>query len=148
MKFHPLIFILIAYGITAVISVCVFFIIKAIAFFVRRKETPRAGNCEELMYSRQIDFLQPVYTFMFSNGLIACLVFMGIGAVTDIDILLARPGMSFFLAVFAELGTIATLPIAMAMGLLPNEAAAIALVGGADGPMVLYGSLLMARDLF
>jgi Na+-transporting methylmalonyl-CoA/oxaloacetate decarboxylase beta subunit len=85
---------------------------------------------------------------MFSNGLIACLVFMGIGAITDIDILLARPGMSLFLAVFAEFGTIATLPIAMAMGLLPNEAASIALVGGADGPMVLYGSLMMARDLF
>ncbi len=109
---------------------------------------PLAGNVEELMYYLQIDFLQPIYTFMFSNGLIACLVFMGIGAITDIDILLARPGMSFFLAVFAEFGTIATLPIAMAMGLLPNEAASIALVGGADGPMVLYGSLLMARDLF
>ena len=107
-----------------------------------------AGNIEELMYYLQIDFLQPVYTFMFSNGLIACLVFMGIGAITDIDILLAKPGMSLFLAVFAELGTIATLPIAMGMGLLPNESAAIALVGGADGPMVLYGSLLMAKDLF
>jgi sodium ion-translocating decarboxylase beta subunit len=109
---------------------------------------PLAGNLEELMYYLQIDFLQPVYTFMFSNGLIACLVFMGIGAITDIDILLAKPGMSLFLAVFAEFGTIATLPIAMAMGLLPNEAAAIALVGGADGPMVLYGSIMMARDLF
>jgi sodium ion-translocating decarboxylase beta subunit len=109
---------------------------------------PMAGNVEELMYYLQIDFLQPIYTFMFSNGLIACLVFMGIGAITDIDILLARPGMSLFLAVFAEFGTIATLPIAMAMGLLPNEAAAIALVGGADGPMVLYGSLMMAKNLF
>jgi len=109
---------------------------------------PMAGNVEELMYYLQIDFLQPIYTYTFSNGLIACLVFMGIGAITDIDILLARPGMSLFLAVFAELGTIATLPIAMAMGLLPNEAAAIALVGGADGPMVLYGSLMMAKNLF
>ncbi len=109
---------------------------------------PLAGNLEELMYFLQVDFLQPIYTFMFSNGLIACLVFMGIGAITDIDILLARPGMSLFLAIFAELGTIVTLPIAMAMGLLPNEAASIALVGGADGPMVLYGSLMMARDLF
>jgi sodium ion-translocating decarboxylase beta subunit len=109
---------------------------------------PLASNVEELMNYLQIDFLQPIYTFMFSNGLIACLVFMGIGAITDIDILLARPGMSLFLAVFAELGTIATLPIAMGMGLLPNEAAAIALVGGADGPMVLYGSLILARDLF
>ncbi len=109
---------------------------------------PLAGNVEEIMYFLQIDFLQPVYTFTFSNGLIACLVFMGIGAITDIDILLARPYMSLFLAVCAELGTILTLPIAMAMGLLPNEAAAIALVGGADGPMVLYGSIMMARDLF
>jgi sodium ion-translocating decarboxylase beta subunit len=109
---------------------------------------PLAGNLEELMYFLQIDFLQPIYTFMFSNGLIACLVFMGIGAITDIDILLAKPGMSMFLAIFAELGTILTLPIAMGMGLPSNEAASIALVGGADGPMVLYGSLMMARDLF
>lgn len=109
---------------------------------------PLAGNAEEIMYFLQIDFLQPIYTFTFSNGLIACLVFMGIGAITDIDILLAKPFMSLFLAVCAELGTILTLPIAMAMGLLPNEAASIALVGGADGPMVLYGSLMMARDLF
>jgi sodium ion-translocating decarboxylase beta subunit len=109
---------------------------------------PLAGNLEELMYYLQIDFLQPVYTFMFSNGLIACLVFMGIGAITDIDILLAKPGMSLFLAIFAELGTIATLPIAMGMGLLPNESASVALIGGADGPMVLYGSIMMAKDLF
>ncbi|MBI4186180.1 MAG: sodium ion-translocating decarboxylase subunit beta [Chloroflexi bacterium] len=109
---------------------------------------PLASNIEELMYFLQIDFLQPLYTFTFSNGLIACLVFMGIGAITDIDILLAKPFMSFFLAVFAELGTLATLPIALALGLLPNEAASIALVGGADGPMVLYGSIMMAKDLF
>jgi sodium ion-translocating decarboxylase beta subunit len=106
------------------------------------------NNLELLMEYLQIDFLQPIYTFMFSNGLIACLVFMGIGAITDIDILLAKPGMSMFLAMFAELGTILTLPIAMGMGLPSNEAASIALVGGADGPMVLYGSLMMARDLF
>jgi oxaloacetate decarboxylase beta subunit len=109
---------------------------------------PMAGNVEELMNLLQIDFLQPIYTFTFSNGLIACLVFMGIGAITDIDCLLARPFMSFFLAVFAELGTLLTLPIAMACGLLPKEAASIALVGGADGPMVLFGSLKMAKDLF
>jgi len=109
---------------------------------------PLAGNVEEVMYFLQIDFLQPVYTFTFSNGLIACLVFMGIGAITDIDILIARPYMSLFLAICAELGTVLTLPIAMAMGLAPNESAAIALVGGADGPMVLYGSIMLARDLF
>ena len=39
----------------------------------------------------QIDWLQPIYTFTFSNGLIACLVFMGIGARAEISFLLARP---------------------------------------------------------
>lgn len=109
---------------------------------------PLASNVEELMYFLQVDFLQPIYSFTFSNGLIACLVFMGIGAITEIDYLMAKPFMSFFLAACAELGTIATLPIAMLFGLAPKESAAIALVGGADGPMVLYGSIMMARDLF
>jgi len=109
---------------------------------------PMISNLEELMQVLQIDFLQPIYTFAFSNGLIACLVFMGIGAMTEIDYLLARPFMSFFIAACAELGTILTLPIGLALGLPPNEAAAIAIVGGADGPMVLFGSLMMAKELF
>jgi len=54
----------------------------------------------------QIDGLQPIYTYTFSNGLIACLVFMGIGALLDIGYLMARPFQSMFIAVFAELGTI------------------------------------------
>ncbi len=109
---------------------------------------PMVSNFEELMQILQIDFLQPIYTFTFSNGLIACLIFMGIGAMTEIDYLLAKPFMSFFIAACAELGTILALPIGIAMGLLPNEAAAVALVGGADGPMVLFGSLMMAKELF
>ncbi len=108
---------------------------------------PMASNAE-LLTILQIDFLQPIYTFMFSNGLIACLVFLGIGAITDIDFLLAKPFMSIFLAVFAEAGTLLVLPIALGLGMAPGEAAAIALVGGADGPMVLFGSLMMAPELF
>ena len=109
---------------------------------------PLAANIDQIMYFLQIDFLQPIYNFTFSNGLIACLVFMGIGSITDIDFFMAKPRMSLIIAVFAELGTIATFPIATALGLSPNEAAAIALVGGADGPMVLYGSIMLARNLF
>lgn len=73
---------------------------------------------------------------------------MGIGAITDIDYLIARPVPSLMLAVAAELGTVATLPIGVAVGLTPEEAASVALVGGADGPMVLYGSLMLAKELF
>ena len=109
---------------------------------------PLAASVEEIMYFLQIDFLQPIYNYTFSNGLIACLVFMGIGAITDIDFFMAKPFMSMIIAVFAEFGTIATFPIATLFGLEANEAAAIALVGGADGPMVLYGSIMLARNLF
>ena len=109
---------------------------------------PMLSEYDQLLNTLQIDFLQPIYNFAFSNGLIACLVFMGIGAITDLDYLMAKPLMSMVIAVAAELGTILTLPIGVAAGLTPNEAASIALVGGGDGPMVLYGSLMMARDLF
>lgn len=101
-----------------------------------------------LMNILQINFLQPIYTFAFSNGLIACLVFMGLGAITDIDFLIAKPLPSMMLAVAAELGTILTFPIALAIGLNPNEAASVAIIGGADGPMVLFTSLILAKDLF
>ncbi len=110
--------------------------------------SPLAANLDQIMYYLQIDFLQPIYNFTFSNGLIACLVFMGIGAITDIDFFMAKPLMSLIIAVFAEFGTVATFPIATAFGLEPNQAASIALVGGADGPMVLYGSIMLARELF
>ncbi|MBM4310397.1 MAG: sodium ion-translocating decarboxylase subunit beta [Deltaproteobacteria bacterium] len=96
----------------------------------------------------QVYFLQPVYTFMFSNGLIACLVFIGIGVMTELDFFIANPKLSLLLAICAELGTILTFPIATAMGFTANEAASIAIIGGADGPMVLFASLQLAPHLF
>ncbi len=96
----------------------------------------------------QIDFLQPIFTFTFSNGLIPCMVFMGIGAITDLSFMMARPFLSLSLAVAAELGTILTFPIAMAWGMDPGQAASISIVGGADGPMVLFTSLTLAKELF
>jgi sodium ion-translocating decarboxylase beta subunit len=109
---------------------------------------PLTSEPNALMNILQINFLQPIYTYTFSNGLIACLVFMGIGAITDIDFLIAKPLPSMLLAVAAEFGTVFTFPIAMAAGLTPGEAASIAIVGGADGPMVLFTSLSLAKNLF
>ena len=96
----------------------------------------------------QVNFMQPIYTLTFSNGLIACLVFMGIGVITDIGNLLRYPFTSMFIALFAEFGTIATYPIARAFGLSCGDAAAISIVGTADGPMVLFASLMLAKEIF
>lgn len=109
---------------------------------------PLVTDTDQLMEIMQIDFLQPLYTLTFANGLIACFVFMGIGVLLDIGYVLQRPFLSIFLALFAELGTFATIPIAQAMGLNLRESASIAMVGGADGPMVLFTSLSLAKNLF
>jgi len=109
---------------------------------------PLVQQTDNLMYMLQVDWLQPIYSFTFSNGLIACFVFMGIGTLLDVGYLIARPFQSMILALFAELGTVLVLPIGVALGLKPGEAASIAMVGGADGPMVLFTSLMLAKDLF
>jgi oxaloacetate decarboxylase beta subunit len=51
------------------------------------------------------------------------------------------------LALCAELGTIVTLPVAGLLGFNFGESASIAMVGGADGPMVLFASIMMAKHL-
>ena len=142
---EPLIMIPMGFGMTAV---------NAGVLFLTATQTgtifmnPMVSDTNGLMQIMQIDFLQPIYTFTFSNGLIACIVFMGIGAISDVGNVLRFPFTSMLIAMFAELGTVATFPIAHAMGLNFGEAAAVSVIGGADGPMVLYTSLILAKDLF
>ncbi len=106
------------------------------------------SNNDKLMTLMQIDWLQPFYTLAFSNGLIACLIFLGIGTLLDVGFVMARPYISMFLALCGELGTLLTLPIARAIGMPLKDSASIALVGGADGPMVLFASLKLSPELF
>jgi oxaloacetate decarboxylase beta subunit len=73
---------------------------------------------------------------------------MGIGVLLDVGYVMARPFQSMFIALFAEMGTFAVFPIAVWLGMTPREAASVATIGGADGPMVLFTSLVLAKDLF
>jgi oxaloacetate decarboxylase beta subunit len=109
---------------------------------------PLMSDPIDLVNIMQIDWLQPIYTLTFSNGLIACIVFMGIGVLLDVGYVMARPFQSMLIALFAELGSITVFPIAVALGLTQQEAASVATIGGADGPMVLFTSLILAKHLF
>lgn len=142
---EPLIMIPMGFGMSAV---------NAGVLFLSNTQTgtlfldPLITDTNGLMNILQIDWLQPIYTFAFSNGLIACFVFMGIGVICDVGSVLKYPFTGMLIAMFAELGSILTFPIAHALGLSYGEAAAISLVGGADGPMVLFASLTLAKDIF
>ncbi len=107
-----------------------------------------AKNTDEVVTWLQIDWLQPIYTLTFSNGLIACLVLMGVGVLLDIGFVMARPFQSMFIALCAELGTVLAFPLAIAMGLPLGDAASVATIGGADGPMILFTSLILSPELF
>lgn len=109
---------------------------------------PLIANPNELINIMQVNFLQPIYNFTFSNSLVACMVFMGVGAMCEIGFILASPWTSIIIAIFAEAGTFATLVLGVWFGLAPNEAVAVASIGGADGPMVLFTSLMAAPELF
>jgi oxaloacetate decarboxylase beta subunit len=142
---EPLIMIPMGFGMAAVNSGVLFLSASQVGTIFM---DPMVTHTDELINILQIDWLQPIYTFMFSNGLIACLVFMGIGVISDVGSVLKFPFTGMLIAMFAELGTVATFPIAHAMGFTYGEAAAISLIGGADGPMVLFASLALAKDLF
>ena len=110
---------------------------------------PLVSEPGELMNIMQINFLQPIYNLLFSNGLIACLVFLGIGVRSDLDFLLSRPWTSVVIALFAEMGSFVALAVGvLAFGMTPETAASVATIGGADGPMVLFTSLQLAPALF
>ena len=109
---------------------------------------PLVEKPDRLVDIMQVNWLQPIYNFTFSNGLIACMVFFGIGVMSEIGFILARPWSSMVVAIFAEMGTFVTLVLGYKWGLPAGEAAAVASIGGADGPMVLFSSLMMAPKLF
>ncbi len=109
---------------------------------------PLVQDTESLMAMLQVDWLQPVYTLTFSNGLIACLVLMGVGVLLDVGFVMARPFQSMFIALCAELGTVVVFPLAVAWDLPIGDAAAVATIGGADGPMILFTALILSPDLF
>ena len=65
------------------------------------------------------------------------IIFMGIGAMTDFTPLLANP-ITFLLGAAAQLGVFFALFGAMVIGFTVQEAASIAIIGGADGPTSIY----------
>lgn len=68
-------------------------------------------------------------------GIYPCLIFVGVGAMTDFGPLIANP-KSFLLGAAAQLGIFLTFIGAYALGFSPAEAGSIGIIGGADGPHV------------
>ncbi|MBE6617844.1 MAG: sodium ion-translocating decarboxylase subunit beta [Ruminococcaceae bacterium] len=80
------------------------------------------------------------------SGLYPCLIFIGIGAMTDFGPLIANP-KTFVLGAAAQFGVFFAFFFATRIGFTGNEAASIGIIGGADGPTAILTTSLLAPHL-
>ena len=84
--------------------------------------------------------------FGVTKGIYPPLIFLGIGAMTDFSTLLSSPKL-ILIGAAAQLGIFGAYTIALALGYLPQQAAAIGIIGGADGPTAIFLSSKLAPEL-
>ncbi len=121
-----------------------------IAFGMLLANLPEAG----LMYDATVNggawyesgIIRIIYSGV-KSSLFPCLIFMCIGAMTDFGPLIANP-ISLLLGAAAQFGIYIAFTIANASGLFtPEQAAAIGIIGGADGPTAIYVANNLAPNL-
>ena len=81
-----------------------------------------------------------------TKGIYPPLIFLGIGAMTDFSALLSNPKL-VLLGASAQVGIFFTLMAALALGFTMDQAAAIGIIGGADGPTAIFLSSRLAPEL-
>ncbi|WP_071146002.1 sodium ion-translocating decarboxylase subunit beta [Bacteroides ihuae] len=74
------------------------------------------------------------------------LVFLGIGAMTDFSALISNPKL-MLVGAAAQFGIFGAYMVALALGFEPNQAAGIAIIGGADGPTAIFLASKLAPNL-
>ena len=104
---------------------------------------------EEISYSQILHeggFLDILYIGV-KLGLYPSIIFMGIGAMTDFTPLISNP-KSLLIGAGAQLGVFVAFFLALASGMFsPQEAAAIGIIGGADGPTAILVTKTLAPSL-
>jgi sodium ion-translocating decarboxylase beta subunit len=112
-----------------------------IGFGVILANIPLAGVME------QGGLLWWFYRYGVMTELIPCLIFLGIGAMLNFDALISNPLEAFLIGAAAEVGTFAAMIAATAVGFTLAEACSIGIIGGADGPLILYVTTKLAPDM-
>ncbi|MCR5757656.1 MAG: sodium ion-translocating decarboxylase subunit beta [Selenomonas sp.] len=111
---------------------------------------PIAFGCVLANFPRTGFFTEPglmqAIHYGIQNEIFPPLIFLGVGAMTDFGPLLARP-ITLLLGAAAQIGVFVALVGAMLLGFTVQEAGAIGIIGGADGPTAIYLSIQMAPHL-
>ena len=133
-----------------------------IAFGMLLTNLPGAGMFHSELWSAFLDPNSPAYhsygAILKEGGLLdvlyigvkagvyPCLIFIGVGAMTDFGPLIANP-KSLILGAAAQIGIFVTFLCAYAMGFTPEQAGSIGIIGGADGPTSIFLTSKLAPEL-
>ena len=116
-----------------------------IAFGMLLRNLPLAGLMDVADPWQSSGVLAIMYNGVKSN-LFPCLIFMGVGTMTDFGPLIANP-ISLILGSAAQFGIYVAFIIAVKLGFTGPEAASIAIIGGADGPTAIFTTSQLAPHL-
>ena len=87
-----------------------------------------------------------IYYMLIKTGFLPPIIFMGVGALTDFGPMLRNLRLSIFGAA-AQLGIFTVLLCAVMIGFTPQEAGALGIIGGADGPTAIFTTIKLAPHL-
>lgn len=125
-KYEPLLLLPIGFGI----------------FIVNFPLTPLMGFSE----NGHRELINLFYHYGVEWEVIPCIIFLGLGAMTDLGPLIANP-KSMLIGVGAQLGVFITFTGAILAGFTLKEAASVGIIGGADGPTTIYLTQHLAPQL-
>lgn len=107
-------------------------------------------NVEEsenlLQIAKHHGIMNFIYYALIKTGFLPPIIFMGVGALTDFGPMLKNLRLAFFGAA-AQIGIFTVLISAVAVGFSLKEAAALGIIGGADGPTAIYTTIILAPNL-
>lgn len=98
------------------------------------------------MNGLEAGFLGQIFQTLTATEILPIVMFLCLGALTDFTPLLSRP-VTFILGAAAQFGVFMALFLAIGFGFSPQESAAIAIIGGADGPTSIFLATKMAPNL-
>lgn len=104
------------------------------------------GHMTMLEIAKEHGIMNLLYYALIKTGLLPPLIFLGVGAMTDFGPMLRNLRLAFFGAA-AQIGIFTVLISATAIGFTLPEAAALGIIGGADGPTAIYTSIKLAPHL-
>ncbi len=96
--------------------------------------------------AKDYGIMNMLYYLLIKTGLLPPLIFMGVGALTDFGPMLRNLKLAYFGAA-AQIGIFVVLTAAVTLGFTLKEAAALGIIGGADGPTAIYTAIVLAPHL-